>query len=211
MFSMKGYSHILPKDTIDPMRRKNALTQEGLDNLLQWLSEDRDEAAKRYESIRVSLIKKFAWGRCSEPETLADEVFDIVARKLPALAEGYKGKPELYFYGVARNLIFQQDPPHQKVEIPENFEDERDPVSEAEKIKIIDCQLECLNGLKLAQRTLIIDYYRKGSLQNPEFRKDLAIKYSLEPVKLRVGVHRIRKRLSNCFDKCINNSRSVRA
>ena len=187
---------------------KNALTKESLDNLLRWLSENRDEAAKKYELIRISLIKKFTWSQCSEPENLADEVFNIVAGKLPDLAEGYVGEPERYFKGVAKNLILRQDPPYQMVELPENLEDERDPSAEAEKTKAIECQRECLNSLKLDQRTLIIDYYRNGSRQNPEFRKDLAKKYDMEPVKLRVNIHRIRKLLADCFEKCIKSSQA---
>ncbi|HEX9961272.1 MAG TPA: hypothetical protein VGB00_10090 [Pyrinomonadaceae bacterium] len=192
------------------MSRKNALTQEGLNNLLQWLSKNRDEAAEKYERIRLSLIKKFTWSQCREPETLADEVFNIVARKLPALAKDYKGKPERYFYGVARNLILKEDPSHQMVEIPENLKDEHDPDAEAQKEIIEGCQRKCLSELELGQRALIIDYYRNGSSKNPKFRKDLANKYRIEPGKLRVDIHRIRKLLADCFDKCINNRRGVR-
>jgi DNA-directed RNA polymerase specialized sigma24 family protein len=193
------------------MSRKNALTQEGLDNLLRWLSKNRDEAAAKYERIRLSLIKKFTWSQCSEPEALADEVFNIVARKLPALAKDYKGPPERYFHGVARNLILKKEPSHQIIEISENLKDERDPEAEAEKAMIERCQRKCLSELEPGQRTLIIDYYRNGSLQNPEFRKDLANKYRIEPGKLRVDIHRIRKLLADCFDRCINNSRIGRA
>ncbi|HEY0461644.1 MAG TPA: hypothetical protein VGC97_21075 [Pyrinomonadaceae bacterium] len=192
------------------MRRKKTLTQEGLDNLLQWLSENRDDAAEKYERIRVALIKKFTWSPCSDPETLADEVFNIVADKLPDLAKTYKGKQELYFYGVARNLILQQVPSPQPVELPDNLKDERDPEAEVEKTIIADCQQKCLNELEPEKRALIIDYYRGGSSQNAEFRKDLAKKYRIEQGKLRVDIYRIKKLLADCLGKCINNSRKVR-
>jgi DNA-directed RNA polymerase specialized sigma24 family protein len=193
------------------MRRKNALTQEGLDNLLNWFSENRDQSAEKYEQIRFTLIKKFTWSGCADPESLADEVFNIVAEKLPALAENYKGDPERYFHGVARNIILKQNPPHQMAKIPDNLKDERDLDAEAEKTLIENCRRKCLNELRPDQRTLIIDYYRMGSEQNPKFRKDLADKHRIESGKLRVDIHRIRRLLANCFDKCINNSGSVRA
>jgi hypothetical protein len=62
------------------------LTQEGFDGLLTWLSPDREQAGRKYEEIRLRLIKIYTRRGCTTPEELADEVFNRVTKKLPEIA-----------------------------------------------------------------------------------------------------------------------------
>ena len=44
------------------------LTQEAFDALLAWLDPEREAAGRKYEEIRLRLIKLFTCRGCSEPD-----------------------------------------------------------------------------------------------------------------------------------------------
>jgi hypothetical protein len=73
------------------------LDQDGFDKLLGWLGPDRDSAGKKYEEIRLKLIKIFARRGCMLAEELADETMDRVCNKAQKIVDDYKGDPALYF------------------------------------------------------------------------------------------------------------------
>src|SRR5450432_3873967 len=79
--------------------------QEGFDLLLAQLDPDRNLAGQKYESLRRKLSKFFQWWGSQDPDELADEAFDRVAKKLA------QGEPirdlGAYIMGVAR-LIFKE-------------------------------------------------------------------------------------------------------
>ena len=73
------------------------ITQEQFDQLLQWLNPDRQQAAAQYEWIRRRLIKIFVSRGSYNPEELADNTINRVARKLPEIREGYVGSRRITF------------------------------------------------------------------------------------------------------------------
>src|SRR5689334_18303278 len=87
-------------------------TPEAFDTLLGWLHNDRDEAGKKYEVIRVRLIRIFTCRGCSEPEDLADETINRVTAKISEVAQNYHGDPALYFYGVAKKVHLEYSRRH---------------------------------------------------------------------------------------------------
>src|SRR5215213_2653383 len=86
------------------MKKGWSLTQESFDHLLAWLGTEREEAGRRYEEIRRSLIKIFVSRGCLEPEDLADETINRVVNRLNEIEATYTGDRSLYFYGVAKKL-----------------------------------------------------------------------------------------------------------
>jgi hypothetical protein len=87
------------------MSRRWTLTKESFDSLLAWLDPDREQSARKYESIRRTLIKIFTWRNVSDAEDLADETINRVAQRVNEVKPYYSGDPALYFYGVAKNLL----------------------------------------------------------------------------------------------------------
>src|SRR5215471_13414988 len=63
-------------------RRPWALTAPAFEGLLGALDADRDRAAEEYERLRTRLIGLLRWWGASQPEDLADETLDRVARKI---------------------------------------------------------------------------------------------------------------------------------
>jgi hypothetical protein len=80
------------------------LTQDALDRLLSSLDADRERAAGRYVTLRRALTTYFEFRDVPQPEELADETLNRVARRLSEGREIYADNPASYFYGRAKRL-----------------------------------------------------------------------------------------------------------
>src|SRR6185295_11350375 len=107
-------------DPPDPERQRTKweLNQESFEALLRWLHSDREQAGKRYEQIRGRLIKIFGSRGCAEPDVLADEAINRVAKRVEEISQTYEGDPALYFYGVANKIYMEQLRKQKLIEIP---------------------------------------------------------------------------------------------
>jgi RNA polymerase sigma factor (sigma-70 family) len=189
------------------------MTQDEFDRLLAWFNEDPEEAGRRYEDIRQSLIKIFTWRGCIDAESLADEVFDRVAVRLHKLDGGYVGDPAHYFYGVAKNLFYEcrrrmkaQAPLDEVIGLtlaaPEATEDN----SELEH----ECLGQCVGKLNEESRELIIAYYALERRDKIEARKVLAQHSGISINNLRVRLYRIRAILEKCIRECLEKAPDVK-
>lgn len=182
------------------MSKHWTITQESFDQLLAWLDPDRDQAGRKYEQIRSSLIQIFTWRGISEAEELADETINRVAQKLPELSTTYVGEPARYFYGVAKNVQMQYRKRKQRELslLPPPAEEE---VFEREKE--FDCLELCLQQLPPSSRELILHYYRTEKQAKIAHRKTLAERLGVATNALRVRAHRIRETLHKCVKDCL--------
>ena len=77
------------------MRQRYELRPESFDELLAWLSPDRKVAAELYLELRHSLVKIFAWNRCSDPDGMADFVRrELATYKYPRKVEFVRELPK---------------------------------------------------------------------------------------------------------------------
>lgn len=184
--------------------------QSAFDQLLAWLNPDREIAAKRYEEIRTSLIKMFSWRGMPDPEGLADETFDLITKKVDAIAPNFVGNPAFYFSGVARNMIREYarrnlslpiealsesqiyEPPDSSIEPPDSS-------IELEH----DCLDKCLAKLSTENREFILAYYAESKQVKSRARRQLAEELGLALPALRVMAHRIRSQLQKCIRNCL--------
>src|SRR5438874_12665519 len=58
------------------------LTKDALDRFLAGLDENRERAGKKYETLRLGLIRFFEWRGCAASIDHADETIDRLVRKL---------------------------------------------------------------------------------------------------------------------------------
>jgi RNA polymerase sigma factor (sigma-70 family) len=181
--------------------------EDNFDPLLAWLDPDRDRAGEKYEDIRDSLVKIFSWRGAFDAEDLADEAITRVINKLPEIAQSYKGDPAKYFYGVAKNLLWELNRREQsRVNLPASDRIEQ-PAQEAEPDRFepeFDCLKKCLRRLPKAERELFLQYHQQEQ-RNIPYRKELARRRGETANSLRVKVYRIRATLQSCIRNCVKN------
>ena len=83
------------------------LNRAEFENLLTWLSPNKQEAGLRYENIRQKLLKFFEWRGCFAAEECTDQTFDRVMSKISQGEEIRTKNQYLYFLGVARNVLLE--------------------------------------------------------------------------------------------------------
>jgi len=177
------------------------ITQESFDQLLAWLDPDREQAGKKYEQIRRSLIKIFTWRGINEAEDLADETINRVAQKFPELSATYVGEPALYFHAVARNVQMQYLQRKRRLLLPPPPSEEE--VRETEKAS--ECLERCLQRLTPTNREIILRYYRAEKQAKINDRRALAKRLGVAATALRVRAHRIRETLHECVRACLED------
>ena len=190
------------------MKTDLAITQERFDELLAWLDSDRENAGHKYEEIRRSLVKIFAWRKCVDAEGMADATINIVAQKAGQLRSTYEGKPHYYFYGVARNLIREYEN-SRRVLVP--LED-ADPVNapivddtDDDMEQVHACLSKCLGTLALQDRELVLAYHQKHGRAKIDLRREMAEDLGLDSNALRVRMYRMRGSLARCIERCLKS------
>jgi hypothetical protein len=186
------------------MKSTWSLTEESFEKLLTWLDSNREEAATKYERVRLRLIKYFVCNGCGDrDEEVADETIDRVATKLERneIPEPFTGDKVLYFLAFARNIRREQINDLKPLPLPviEPVDSEDEDGSEDEDI----CLYKCLPMLRDEDRLLAIDYYRCEKSTKVEHHKKLAKSVRLTLPGLRTRIRRIRERLRPCIEECL--------
>jgi DNA-directed RNA polymerase specialized sigma24 family protein len=189
------------------MRQRYELPPESFDELLAWLNPDRRVAADLYLELRHSLVKIFAWNRCSDPDGMADETIDRVAKQVGRLRETYEGNPNLFFYGVANNLIREYQKkikthvPIEDVDLP----DESVPKGDVElSLSREEFLQKCLQELSSEKQEQVLAYYSKAKQAKIDHRAEMARKLGISIENLRVRMCRIRVALEDCIEDCMD-------
>jgi DNA-directed RNA polymerase specialized sigma24 family protein len=177
------------------------LSQEAFDKLLAWLGPDRDSAGKKYEEIRLKLIKIFTRRGCLIAEELADETMDRVCLKAPRIADTYSGDPALYFYGVAQKVFLEyvkkRPAPLPLPPAPAPEENEQS----------FACLHSCMEQLDPPSREFILEYYKHEKKAKIDHRRLLAERSGIALNTLRMRAHRIKETLQKCVRECMKQSR----
>lgn len=178
------------------MNKNWVLTQELFEELLAWLDPDREVAGQKYEHIRCGLIKIFINNGCHCVEDLADESINRVANKLNQIKGSYEGDPSLYFYGVARKIVYEdrRRTPTPKPTVTWDTE-EVEPEFE--------CLERCLEKLTAESRELVLQYYQEEKKAKIDNRRKLADKLGIALNALRIRAYRIRSSLELCVRTCV--------
>jgi RNA polymerase sigma factor (sigma-70 family) len=186
------------------MAKDRDLTEEEFNMFLGWLSPDRERAALKYEQIRNGLIAMFKSRCCVHAEELADETINRVIRRAQEMIFTYAGDPTPYFYTVARNLYLEyikKNPPAPTLEeLPPPIAAQTDEESE----RIHECLEQCLQKLDADERQFILAYYKEDKRTKIEHRKAMAEGMGIKVENLRLQMFRIRKRLEECIEICLD-------
>jgi len=182
------------------------LTAQAFIRLLKRLGEDEEEAGKKYEELRRTLIRSFEWRGAPFPEEHADETFNRLARKLDSGVEIRDISD--YSYEVARLVSLEalkkghtrreqlNEVEHETV--APNTSDEM-----AEKEDRLTCLDDCLEALPSENRELIMEYYCDEKRGQIDRRKDLAARLGLRRDALANRAQRLRDKLEQCVTRCL--------
>ena len=198
---------------INRLKIDNSLTPASFDSLLDFLGPDRDNAAMAYIDIRRALFTFFAARGVPNPDEMADETINRVARRLNEGAQITTESPSSYFYAVGRNVwreslarltvltSLTNDDPAQGVQVtPYDLIINANARVESEVRH--ECLESCLGQLDPEERELIVSYYRFSGGEKIENRKELAARLGLSSNTLRQKVARLRSRLAECVNRC---------
>lgn len=190
----------LTRDGATFRKQKWTLDHESFEELLAWLSADREQAGRKYEEIRYKLIKIFVCRGCFIAEELADETINRVAKKARELRTTYVGVPDLYFYGVARNvhLEYVRKPPEPLPPPPKDSTDEIE--------REYACLEKCMQQLTPQNRELVLQYYQEEKGAKIEHRRKLAERLGIALNALRIRAHRVRAGLRACVSNCLEQA-----
>ena len=161
------------------------MTAEHLQSLLSALE---PEGAERYEQLRWRLVRLFGWERCSQPEALADEALDRLARRL---AENEPiGKVESYLFGIARLLLREeaQRRVRDRQKLAE-FAYEKTRLARPSDERLQELLNRCLQELPAPDREMLLAYYHDRD------RDRLAASLGLRVNALRNRALRLREKL----------------
>jgi hypothetical protein len=174
------------------MSKHFVLQQSQLDALLASLAPAREQAAAKYEHIRHMLLRYFEGHHCVPADEHVDETMDRVARRVAAGERIQSADPVRYFYGVAKNIIFECRK-HQGV-----LQSARDPASliQAAPSPHVSCLECCLRALTPGARELLEAYYLDA-------RAGLAAREGLSPNALRLRVFKEKQKLRACMRRCL--------
>ena len=182
------------------------LTEQAFIRLLERLGDDDDQAAKKYEDLRHTLIRSFEWRGAPFPEEHADETFNRLARKLD---EGVEIRNlSDYTYTVARLVWLEALKGDHKRRAPLD-ELEHEPIAldtsreMTEKEDHLNCLDDCLAALPSESRDLIMEYYVDEKRGRIDRRRDLAERLGLRRDALANRAQRLRDKLEQCVTRCL--------
>jgi DNA-directed RNA polymerase specialized sigma24 family protein len=188
------------------------LTAQALIRLLERLGDDEEQAAKKYEDLRHTLIRSFEWRGAPFPEEHADETINRLARKLD---EGVEIRNlNDYTYTVAR-LVWLEALKGDHKRHTQLDEIEHEPIAHdtsrevAEKEDSLFCLDDCLDALPYASRDLIMEYYVDEKRNRIDRRRDLAERLGLRRDALANRAQRLRDKLEQCVSRCLKKKSAI--
>jgi len=189
--------------------------------LLTRLDSDRTKAAEKYVGLRHKLVKIFERTQCSDPDALADEALDRLAKKIED-----EGNEEVisnlssFAYGVAHKISLESHRHSARfVSIDSHYENADsvigDPDPEARILESMrnahdaECLDRCLGKLMTPDRQLLLDYYKGEKQVRIRRRQGLAAQLGIDLPALRRHVNRLREKLRVCMHRCLKTNLKV--
>lgn len=190
------------------MQKDRVLTQQQFDDLLNWLSADREKAGDIYLIVSERLTCYFRVKGCHDIQSLVDETINRVARRLHTIdvSDGYK--PIQIFYGFAKNVHFeylgqlQRSPLSLDLSrLPDVHFSNVDDNSEHH----FHCLDGCVSTLDEKEVSLVTSYFESDRHKKVQSRREIASRLNISPGTLHLRIHRLKGTLRECLEKCLES------
>ncbi len=164
------------------------------DDLLIRLEPNLPSREARYIHLRLKMYKFFEWGRCKESWERADETLTRLVKNVRA---GEHVRSYSYVYTIAQ-YVFSEYRRMEKRD--ESIANNATPPTARVADPTLDCKKECMARLEHDKRELLERYY------SGEASEDLAEMLGISVENLRLRIHRIKKKLMQCYHDCLKGS-----
>ncbi|MBZ5505876.1 MAG: hypothetical protein LAO78_10350 [Acidobacteriia bacterium] len=190
------------------------LSRERFTGLLASLHSDRVVAAEKYVMLRHKLVRFFERFQYGDPEDLADDALDRIAKKLETEAI-HNLNSFAYSVAVKISLEIQKDSARfVSIDGREDWEDslvgERDPeariIDSMRKMRNAQCLNACLQRLRAGDHELLLEYYEGEKQERIRRRQELAEKRATTLARLRSEVNLFREKLRACVNRCLRSN-----
>jgi RNA polymerase sigma factor (sigma-70 family) len=170
---------------------------DSLGALLNLLGNDPEKAGAAYRGLHQRLIRFFRLHGRPDPEALADEVMNRLAR-IAASATPDIGSAEAFAVGIARNIV-QEDIRRQIREEQTSYEWETSRrSSEPDEESALLALKACLSSFPTPKQQLLRSYYTWTGTQKILHHQHLASELGLTVNALRNRLMRAKKELETC-------------
>ncbi len=183
-------------------RRTQTTTIRGYDRLIASLGPDFTQASEAFNRLRLRLVRLLAWRGTSDPEALADETLERVARQLGGGLEIKAEDPYHYAARVAHLVAHEDLRTIQRQQKAHQAASEHTPNpstdAEGENTVHMDCLESCLEELTAEDQQMILVFYRGEKGSRIAGRRALAEQLGISANALRIRAFRLRQRLEQC-------------
>jgi DNA-directed RNA polymerase specialized sigma24 family protein len=171
---------------------------EFLDVLLEALGETREDAGIAYREIHERLARFFRLNNGSDPQTLADEVMDRLAKRTVNTPKEKIASPRAFALGIARHLL-QEDQRRQtrETKVARDW-DVFSGATESDREQLLKALEECMNRMSEDKRKLLLAYYSWQEGKKIDHHRVLADRLGLTMNALRNRMMRARSELDTC-------------
>jgi DNA-directed RNA polymerase specialized sigma24 family protein len=190
------------------LKKDWSIDSKSFERLLEWLDNGKSSNGERYLEIRRRLVYFFDRKDCRNSDDLADETLNRVARRLEEEGKIEAETPAKFCYITAKFVFLEslRDKEKHSVQIDEvvenklvsNTSDEKD----LKELRL-RCLDNCTNNLDTTNREIIFGYYYGEERVKIDNRRDIAEKHNLTVNALSIRACRIREKLQNCMEKCV--------
>ena len=190
------------------LKKNWVVSESSFQSLLKWIDEGKDSAGERYLELYRRLVNYFDRKNCLNPNDLADETLNRVARRLEEEGKIESETPAKYCYITAKFVFLETLRSKEKHNVAidaviENKLGGDDSMDQSEKEIGFECLEQCAGKLEDANREIIFGYYYGEERIKIENRRMLAKKFELSINALSIRACRIREKLRICVKECV--------
>lgn len=187
------------------------LSESAFRRFLDWLDDGDASDGRRYLEMRDRLVFYFDRKNCLNPDELADETLNRVARRLDEEGEIHTETPAKYCYVVARFVFLEHLRGSGSKTISLNEAITTDKSSsfhvvaddEAEQREhLFACLDKCIKTLDPSRREMILKYYLGDQRAKLDNRSALAASLGITANALAIRACRTRNKLETCVGEC---------
>lgn len=169
-----------------------------LNVLLEVLGETREEAGAAYREIHERLTRFFSLNNGSDPQTLADEVMDRLAKRTVNEPKEKIISPHAFALGIARHLLQEDQRRYARETKVARDWDVRSGASENDQEQLLEALEECMSHMSEDKRKLLLAYYSWPEGKKIDHHREMVDRHELTMNALRNRVMRARSELDSC-------------